>query len=424
MSPASEPLRLAVLSIHTSPLDLPGSGDAGGMNVYVRETSEHLAERGSLVDVYTLATDPDAPVVVEPAPGVRVIHVSIPGMDQAAKEDLANHLVALCIAVADQAEALGAKYDLIHSHYWLSGQVGWGLAKRWQVPLVHTMHTMAKVKNLALAVGDHPEPSLRERGEEQVVQAAAELVANTHREAAELIEHYDALPARVSVVHPGVDLETFSPADGREAARARVGWSQDECVVLFVGRLQPLKAPDVLVKALKHLPATATDGKHLRLVICGGPSGSGSQMLEQLQDLVHKLHLKGRVTFLPPQNATRLADLYRAADVVAVPSYSESFGLVAVEAQACGTPVIAAAVGGLVTAVKNETSGLLVSGHDSMVWAATISRLLHDDPLRERLGRGAIAQARRFSWLQTSDELLAIYERVCSPQRASVSAGE
>lgn len=415
MAVAQLPRRIAVLSIHTSPLAAPGVGDAGGMNVYIRETSNRLADAGVGVDIYTRATNPDAPPIVEPRPGVRVLHIPVCA-SELKKEDLPGQMVSMAVAVEDLAEQIGAEYDLVHSHYWLSGQVGSAAAKRWRVPLVHTMHTMAKVKNLALAAGDTPEPALRVVGEERVVGAAARLVANTHREAAELIEHYDAIPERVSVVHPGVDLSVFHPGGGRSAARAALGWRENDQVILFVGRLQPLKAPDVLLRALRHLPANTPAGGHTRLVICGGPSGNGAHMLEALNELAHRLHLVHRVTFLPPQQPAELAELYRAADVVAVPSYSESFGLVAVEAQACGTPVVAAAVGGLVTAVKAGVSGLLVPSHDPLVWSHSLHQLLADAEGREQLSRSALVHARRFSWERTSHELLHVYQQVLGEQ--------
>ena len=415
MSIAQLPRRIAVLSIHTSPLASPGVGDAGGMNVYIRETAIRLADAGVAVDIYTRATDPDVAPIVEPHPGVRVLHIPV-FASELKKEDLPGQMVSMAVAVEELAEQVGAEYDLVHSHYWLSGQVGSAAAKRWRVPLVHTMHTMAKVKNLALAAGDSPEPALRVVGEERVVATSARLVANTHREAAELIEHYDAIPERVSVVHPGVDLSVFHPGAGKAAARAALGWREQDQVILFVGRLQPLKAPDVLLRALRHLPATTANGGNIRLVICGGPSGNGAHMLEALNELSHRLHLNHRVTFVPPQAPAALAELYRAADVVAVPSYSESFGLVAVEAQACGTPVVAAAVGGLVTAVKAGSSGALVPSHDPLAWSHSLHQLLSDSAGREQLSRSALVHARRFTWERTSHELLHVYQQVLAEQ--------
>jgi D-inositol-3-phosphate glycosyltransferase len=386
-------------------------GDAGGMNVYILETAKRLAHRNVAVDIFTRATSPDQPAIVEAVPGVTVHHVAAGPYGGLLKQDLPGQLCAVTAGVL-RAEAARPEgwFDAIHSHYWLSGQVGWLASERWNVPLIHSMHTMAKVKNLALADGDTPEPAIRVIGEEQVVAASARLVANTHREAAELIEHYDAEPNRVSVVHPGVDLELFTPASDKFSARAKFDLGADDFVVLFVGRIQPLKAPDVLLRAaavaLEQRPELRSK---LKVVVCGGPSGTGLERPDSLVQLAAELNITDVVRFISPLPAAELADLYRAADIVGVPSYSESFGLVAVEAQACGTPVVAAAVGGLVTAVKDGVSGLLIGSHDPSVWASTILKLEADQGLRRQLSEGAIAHASKFSWQATADALIAVY---------------
>lgn len=423
MSELRLPKRVALLSVHTSPLDAPGSGDAGGMNVYIRETAQRMAARGVAVDVFTRATNPDVRPIVEAAPNFRVIHVAAGPLGDLAKEDLPAQMVALAVGITEFAEQCGLHYDLVHSHYWLSGQVGWAVARNWHVPLIHTMHTMAKVKNLALAEGDKPEPQTRVLGEEHVVQVAAQLIANTHREAAELIEQYDALPERVRVIHPGVDLDVFTPADGRLAARARLGWEPEDFVIGFVGRLQPLKAPDVLVNALAHMPRQTAGGNPIRLVICGGPSGNGRESLTELQRLAERLGVADLIEFLPPVSSAQLADYYRAFNLVAVPSYSESFGLVAIEAQAVGTPVVAAAVGGLVTAVKDGASGVLIGNHDPLAWAKTLTGLGNQPALRERLSIGALHHAQRFSWDTTTDQLLQAYAQTLAEQTSSDPVG-
>lgn len=409
------PRRVAVLSVHTSPLHQPGTGDAGGMNVYIVEVAGRLAQAGVEVEVFTRATSGDLPPCVEMAPGVLVRHVITGPLEGLAKEDLPAHLCAFTHGVlrAEAARSPGW-YDLVHSHYWLSGQVGWLAKDRWGVPLVHTAHTLAKVKNRKLAAGDRPEPPARVSGEELVVGEADRLVANTPTEARELVDLYGAAPERVSVVEPGVDLDRFTPpALGREgavraAARRRLGLPERGHVVAFVGRIQPLKAPDVLLRAVAALPAGT--GERVTVAIVGGNSGSGLD----LAGLAGSLGIADRVRFLPPQSRTALPDLYRAADLVAVPSYNESFGLVALEAQACGTPVVAASVGGLVTAVRDNVSGLLVDGHDPATWATVLGRLLAEPGLRTRLSRGAIAHAHQFSWNQTAAGLLAVYrDAVC-----------
>ncbi|WP_167106716.1 D-inositol-3-phosphate glycosyltransferase [Mycobacterium sp. DL592] len=396
------PRRVAVVSVHTSPLAQPGTGDAGGMNVYVLQTALHMARRGVEVEIFTRATSSADPAVVPVAPGVVVRNVVAGPFEGLDKYDLPTQLCAFTAGVLRaEANHEPGYYDVVHSHYWLSGQVGWLARDRWAVPLVHTSHTLAAVKNAALADGDAPEPPLRAVGEQQVVDEADRLIVNTDDEARQLVSLHSADPDRIDVVHPGVDLETFTPGD-RRAARAAIGLAPGENVVAFVGRIQPLKAPDVLLRAAALLP-------DVRVLIAGGPSGSGLAAPDALVGLATELGIAERVTFLPPQSRENLVNVYRAADLVAVPSYSESFGLVAVEAQSCGTPVVAAAVGGLPVAVADGVSGSLVPGHDPDQWAAAIDALLRRDP--EQLSRAAVDHARKFSWDNTVDGLLASYGR-------------
>jgi D-inositol-3-phosphate glycosyltransferase len=422
--------RVATLSVHTSPIDQPGTGDAGGMNVYVLEIARRMADVGVAVEIFTRATASDLPPVVEVVPGVHVRHVTAGPYEGLAKEELPAQLCAFTNGVlrAEAARPPGF-YDVIHSHYWLSGQVGWLAKERWGVPLVHSAHTLAKVKNAQLAVGDRPEPRARVIGEEQVVAEADRLVANTYAEADDLVKQYGADPARVSVVEPGVDLDRFQPPSvGREArarlaARRRLGLPERGYVVAFVGRIQPLKAPDVLLRAAAALRCLDPDvAERLTVVIAGGPSGSGLDRPTALIDLAGQLGVAGTVRFLPPQTGDDLPALYRAADLVAVPSYNESFGLVALEAQACGTPVVAAAVGGLVTAVRDGVSGMLVAGHDPVDWARALGHLLAAPALRAELARGAVRHARNFSWSRTATRLLGVYGGAVIEHRSRIAA--
>ncbi len=410
MAPVTPIRRVAMLSVHTSPWEQPGTGDAGGLNVYVVEVAKRMARRGIAVEVFTRATSGTQPREAELAAGVTVRTVTAGPFEGLSKNDLPGQLCAFAAGVM-RAEAARPEgwYDLVHSHYWLSGQVGWLASDRWQVPLVHTMHTMARVKNASLAAGDTPEPSGREIGELQVVDAADRLVANTDGEARELIELYDADPAKVRVVEPGVDLDTFTPGD-RATARRAVGLAQDALVLLFVGRIQPLKAPDLLLRAAARL-LTRRPGLRDRLVVAvlGGPSGTGLEQPEALQRLAAELGISAQTRFVPPVSRAALARWYRAADVLTVPSYSESFGLVALEAQACGAPVVAAAVGGLPTAVGD--AGVLVDGHDPDQWSRVLERLLDDDLGRARLSRAAVVHASGFSWERTTTRLLEVYEQ-------------
>lgn len=408
----TRPRRIAVLSVHTSPLEQPGTGDAGGMNVYIAQTCTLLAEAGIESEIFTRATSSETPPVAELAPGVLVRSIIAGPFEGLAKQDLPGQLCAVTSGVM-RAEAARPEgwFDLIHSHYWLSGQVGWLASERWGVPLIHSMHTMAKVKNAELAEGDTPEPPIRLIGEEQVVAAADRLVANTADEAHQLIDLYGAQPDRVDVVHPGVDLDIFHPGS-RLQARAELGIDRDAILLLFVGRIQPLKAPDVLLHAAADFIRRFPDLRHrLQVVICGGPSGSGCERPTALIDLAQELGIADRVLFEPPGPRTRLADWYRAADVCVVPSHSESFGLVALEAQACGTPVVAARVGGLRTAVADGSGGVLVSGHNPSDYTTAIADIVLNPERRALLAQGARAHAEDFGWARTAAGLIACYQR-------------
>lgn len=412
--------RVAMISLHTSPLDQPGTGDAGGMNVYVIELSRRLASRGIGVDIFTRATSSRLPAVVEADAGIRVHHIHAGPFEGLTKHELPGQLCVFAREVlrAEAGQPVGA-YSAVHSHYWLSGQVGALARDRWGVPLVHSMHTMAKVKNAALAEGDTPEPAARVIGEEQVVAAADMLLANTDLEAKQLINLYDAHPGQVEVVPPGVDVSVFGPQD-RRAARTRLGLDQDALIPMFAGRIQPLKAPDVLLRAVACLLEDAPELRSRLIVpVVGGPSGSGLEHPDALEQLAHELRIADLIRFVPPVTQTGLASWFAAADVVAVPSYNESFGLVAVEAQATGTPVIAAAVGGLTTVVADGRSGLLVDDHDPRSWAVALRRVLTDPATRDRLGAGALTQAAEFTWERTADRTLEVYQRA----RTLLSAG-
>ncbi|MGC9542300.1 D-inositol-3-phosphate glycosyltransferase [Streptomyces sp. UG1] len=410
------PRRVAMLSVHTSPLHQPGTGDAGGMNVYIVELAKRLAALDIEVEIFTRATSAALPPSVELAPGVLVRHVAAGPYEGLAKEDLPAQLCAFTHGVTRAwAGHRPGHYDLVHSHYWLSGHVGRLTAERWGVPLVHAMHTMAKVKNANLADGDTPEPAARVLGESQVVRAADRLIANTEKEAGELLRHYRADPGRVAVVHPGVDLERFRPdargvTAGRAAARSRLGLPQDALIPLFVGRIQPLKAPDVLLRAVARLLA---DRPWLRervvVPVVGGPSGSGLARPEGLQKLAALLGISDVVRFRPPVGQDRLADWYRAASVLVMPSHSESFGLVAVEAQACGTPVIAAEVGGLPVAVRDGVSGILVPGHDPADYARALYPFAADPARSARMSEAALRHARTFGWATAAEAMADVY---------------
>ena len=413
--------RVAMISLHTSPLDQPGTGDAGGMNVYVVELAKRLAARNIAVEIYTRATSSALPPSVEVHPGVTVHHVHAGPFEGLTKAELPGQLCVFAREVL-RAEARHEQgwYDVVHSHYWLSGQVGALVRDRWGVPLVHTMHTMAKVKNASLAAGDSPEPDGRLIGEEQVVDAADMLVASTDLEAKQLIELYQADPARLEVVPPGVDLSVFHPS---ATARQRLGLPADAVVVLFAGRIQPLKAPDVLLAAVHQLLEREPSLRgRLVVPVVGGPSGTGLDHPDSLAQLAGRLGIEEVVRFVPPVSQAELADWYAAATLVCVPSYNESFGLVAIEAQACGTPVVAAAVGGLTTAVRDGISGLLVEGHHPADYAGAMRRIIAAPELRERMSKAAVAQAEHFSWDRTADTMVGVYRAAALAMRQDARA--
>jgi len=396
--------------VHTSPLDQPGAGDAGGMNIYVVESAERMAAMGVSVDIFTRRHNPDLPDIVELSQGVRVRHLNI-GACNATKEELPALIPNLSEAFSAVLE--NEKYDVLHSHYWISGKVAMPAAKKFGIPLAHTMHTMARVKNMNLAEGERPEPMIRVQGETQVVAAADALIANTDAEAASLVSLYEACPDNVSVVSPGVDLYKFVAGNGRKAAREAVGLPQDAHILAFVGRIQPHKGPEVLIRAVAEM---LNHSPHLRpkliTVIMGGASGTGVGEVERLKDLVSWLNISDVVRFENPVPRAELPQWYRAADLVCVPSYSESFGLVALEAQACGTPVVATAVGGLRTAVADGISGVLVDGHDPRAWSSVLARLIQEPQRRVLLSMGAIEHASHFGWDATARGTLDIYDRI------------
>ncbi|MEU4404790.1 D-inositol-3-phosphate glycosyltransferase [Streptosporangium sp. NPDC023963] len=405
------PRRIATVSVLTSPFAQPGGGDAGGLNVYIVEVARRMAALGVEVDIFTRAAEPGAPPLAELFPGVLVRHLAAGPPRELDKNDLPDTLGPFTAEMlrARAARGPGGGYDLVHAHHWLAGRVGAVAKARWGVPLVQSMHSLGAVKNASLAAGDEPEPAGRIAGETEVVAAADRLVANTVQEADQLVTLYGADPARVRTVNPGVDLSLFRPGSRAEARRA-LGLPPDAVVLLFAGRVQPLKAPDVLLHAaagmIRRDPGLAG---RLVVAVVGGPSGTGWGRPDHLGKLAATLGITGQVRLEPPCPQRRLADWYRAATAVVVPSHAETFGLVAVEAQACGTPVVAAAVGGLRTAVRDGISGVLVDGHDPAAYARVLGDLVAAPRLLRALGAGALAHASRFGWDQAVGRLTEVY---------------
>lgn len=409
--------RVAMLSLHTSPLDQPGGGDAGGMNVYVRALALELAAAGIVVEIYTRRTSAGQPDTVALSPRVHVHHITAGPFGKLSKEDLPELVNEMADAVASHIAALspvpspapgaaaGLAVNVIHSHYWVSGMAGLLVAKRLDLPLVHTMHTMARVKNHHLQPGQSAEPGIREDGEQHIVAGATRLIANTTAEAAELEGHYDGCEQRIDVVSPGVDLNVFQPAF-RDRSRAGLGIPPKEFHVVFAGRIQRLKGPHVLVKAAALLRARRPDIP-LRLTFLGARSGSEKYDLPQM---IADAGLGDAAVVLPPVGPETLAHWYRSADLVAVPSSSESFGLVALEAQACGTPVVGTNVGGLPRAVSDGRTGLLVQGRSAKLWAGAIESLFDSPQTRTDMGRAASVFAQSYGWENTARQTMASYD--------------
>ncbi|MEW9870309.1 D-inositol-3-phosphate glycosyltransferase [Arthrobacter sp. HS15c] len=397
--------RVALLSLHTSPMEQPGSGDAGGMNVYIRELASALAETGVEVEIFTRSTSASQPAVEHPDPGVCVHNVLAGPPHKVPKEELPGLLHSMVAEIEQiRLRQPHGRYDVIHSHYWVSGVAGLELSELWGVPLVHTMHTMAKVKNLLLESGEQPEPRRREVGEHRIVDGAARLIANTPAEAQELVSHYGADYDQIDIAAPGVDLATFTPAF-RARSRAEREVPADTFHLLFAGRIQRLKGPQILIKAAAKLRARRPD-INLRLTILGALSGNKDF---NLRHLITDAGMDDVVTHLPPVGAPELAAWFRAADVVVMPSFSESFGLVALEAQACGTPVVATRVGGLSRAICHGRTGLLVDGHHAEDWADALEALYDDPATRVDMGRAAAIRAQNSGWQRTAAITLESY---------------
>jgi len=403
--------RVAVLSIHSSPAAPPGGGDSGGMNVYIRSVAHELAALGVESDLYTRADQAGLPPVVDLEPGVRLLHLRAGPEDAVPKNDLHGYLAAFLCSLAHAGDEHGP-YDLVHSHYWLSGWVARVVSQRWRVPFVHSFHTLGKVKNAATAGVESPEPHWRLLGEERVTAAADRLVVPTPVEARQLVDLYGAVPSRIEVVGPGVDRGRFTPGD-RRAAREAVG-ARARHLLVYAGRLQPLKGPDVAVRILGELRRRRPD-LDVELLVVGGPSGPMASGPGGLAKLARAEGVPDRVRFLTPQPQDRLAQVLRAADLLLVPSRSESFGLIALEAQACGTPVVATRVGGLSHAIGDGTTGVLMPSRDPADWATAVAGLL-DHPRRLAAMRLA---AERFSrghgWDLTAAALLGVYQDLVLP---------
>jgi len=409
--------RIAVISMHTSPTASLGQNANGGLNVYVREICTAFSERGIATDIFTRKQSIDDPSIELLAPLSRVIY--LPAGNGLDKYSLYGEVPSFARRIMEFAAAENVAYDLLYSHYWLSGEVACVLRPHLATGWAHIAHTLGLVKNRTLAAGARPEPDLRIRVEGELAQQADLLIASTSDEAQELIEGYGADPERVSVVPPGVDLGMFQPTD-RGVARREIGYGSGR-LLLFVGRLERLKGVEVAIRAL----ALLRDRRHndVRLLILGEDSQEGEESeKERLKAIASEVGVRDRVDFVGSVAHHELPYFYAAADVCVMPSYSESFGLVALEAQACGCPVVASGVSGLRSVVRDEVSGYLIDEHDPATYAERIGRLLENSELAQQMGRRGRLLAQRFSWTRTADRLDELFENVVQRNQALVQA--
>ena len=391
--------RLAILSFHGCPVARLGEKDTGGMNVYVLQLTREFARKGIEVDVFTRYHDPDDPKIVELEDGARVIHLKA-GSYEAAKEDLFDYIPEFLSELYSFQKTEGTTYDLVHSHYWLSGRVGMTLSRTWNVPHVATFHTLAQTK-LRARVGER-EPARRSKVESLVMRDADAIIVSTEEEKQDAVRLYDAHPQKIKVIPAGVNLDTFKPVN-QSIARQRVGIHEKQ-VILYIGRIEPLKGIDVLLEAAALLDRS----DDIRVLIVGGSPGNDAE-LDRLKALTTELGIESMVTFTGAIKQNKLPDYYSAADVFVLPSHSESFGLAALEAMACGAPVVVSRVGGLKTFIDNGESGYLVPWRCPEPFVQRLEMLLANPLLREAMGRAARAKALQMGWGHTADRMLGFY---------------
>jgi D-inositol-3-phosphate glycosyltransferase len=414
--------RLAVLSLHTSPLAQPGTGDGGGMNVYVRELTAALARTGVACDVFTRAWSPDLAPVVEVEPGLRVHHVPAGPAEYVPKEALpavveeftANVLGRMAAAAGSGGtEGGGLPYTSVHANYWLSGLSGHVIKHELNLPLVCTFHTLDRVKAESMPEEVEADmPHRRAEAEASIIECSDAVLASCSVEADQIASLYGGEPGRIRIVPPGVDHAFFGPGHRPQARRA-LGLPLDGRLLLFVGRIQPLKRADVAIEALAELHAGG--GEPYRLVVVGGPSGPhGEKSLQGLHDVADARGVREFVHFIEPQPHELLSSYYRAADVCLVPSRSESFGLVALEAAACGTPVVASAVGGLTTLVDDGHTGFLVDEPDPRAYAAAVRRVFEQPLGPERLSTASVLRARLYTWRAAAATLVELHDELAA----------
>jgi D-inositol-3-phosphate glycosyltransferase len=405
---------VAYVAMHSSPLLQPGEGDAGGMNVYLDRLSRTMAGRGVDVTVFTRRFDPDLPHVVEVMPRYRVVHIDAGPIERLDVSRMQDQVGTFSDGVLKWIAARAGLFDVVHSHYWLSGRTGVRMKKALGIPLANSFHTLGKVKDAAKHLTEHDSSPQRLVTEADVIAKSDCVIASTPFEFDDLLEHYEATPERLCVSAPGVDHDIFRRRDS-QLGRDRFGVAEEQ-IVLFVGRIQAHKGTSIAVESFGDLLDSRTaDSTSVKLHVVGGVSGTqGQNELDLCHQIIERRQLTPHVRFFDPQPHTELADHYRSADVVLVPSRSESFGLVAAEAQACGTPVVASNIGGLPYVVNASESGLLVNNQDPRAFAAATAAILDHPSFASRLSDGAVAYSRKFSWEATATRLLELYDGITS----------
>ncbi len=406
--------RVAMLSVHTCPLATLGGKETGGMNVYVRDLGREFSRRGIEVDVYTRSQDPTMPRITELAENGRVIHIKTGPERPYNKNKIYNHLPEFVTNV----KTLNQKYDIIYSHYWLSGVAAGALRQVWNIPIVQMFHTLAEMKNRVAQTPAEREPEQRLNCEGEVMRFADRLVAATPLEKNHMTWQYGALSDKIDVVPPGVDLDRFKPLNRREA-KTYIGVPPDDKMILFVGRIQPLKGIDILMQALALVRRREPElVKNICVSIIGGDPNPDSEIerneFERLKSLRADLGVGDLITFLGAKDQDTLVYYYSAAEMVVMPSHYESFGMVAIEAMACGTPVIASDVGGLSFSIENGFNGYLVPGRDPESLANKIVLLLKYRALLDQLSEQAKTWVKRYSWVNIADEITEVFEKTVS----------
>jgi D-inositol-3-phosphate glycosyltransferase len=410
-------INVAMISYHTCPLAILGGKDTGGMNVYVRELTRYLGGRGIHVDVFTRSQDEHVPQILHDLGyGNRVVHIPAGPEYPLPKKELASYLPQFVEGIEKFAAEKGIHYDLIHSHYWMSGVAAEQLKKRWDIPIIHMFHTLGLMKNRIATSESEMEGDYRINGEYEVLSAADRIVAATPAEQAQLAFLYRAREEKIVIIPPGVDTSHFYPIPADEA-KCAIGVPKEDQMLLFVGRIEPLKGVDTLLRAIAHMRTAGIGEKypHYLAIIGGDPNVSELDInseMARLQRLSRELGLENLVLFLGKRAQTSLPYYYSAADVLIMPSHYESFGMVALEAMACGTPVVASQVGGLAFLIQDGVTGFVVPGGDPFALSERLTQLLSQPDLRNRLGDQAAAYAQEYDWQNITSRIIEVYNEV------------